>query len=62
MSYTQVSHDFLTGYAGPLPNSGLPEAPYDFNLKLDCIPWVEIEPHAGYFPHAAEEGESKFPE
>lgn len=61
VSYTQVSHDFLTGYAGPLPNSGLPGAPYDFNLKLDCIPWVEIEPHAGYFPHAVEEGESKFP-
>lgn len=60
VSYTQVSHDFLTGYAGPLPISGLPDAPNGFNLKLDCIPWVEIEPHAGYFPHAAEEEDSNF--
>jgi hypothetical protein len=61
VSFNQVSHDFLTGYAGPVPKSGLPEAPYGFNLKLDCIPWVEIEPHAGDFPHASEEKNSNFP-
>jgi hypothetical protein len=60
VSYTQVSHDFLTGYDGPLPNFELRGAPYDFNLKLDCIPWVEIEPHAGYFPHDTEEDDSNF--
>jgi hypothetical protein len=53
--YKQVSHDFLMGYNGPLPESGLPSTPYGFNLDLKCIPWVEIEPHNGYFPHVAEE-------
>lgn len=60
ISYTQVSHDFLTGYAGPLPQSGIPELPYGFNLELECIPWVEIEPHSGNFPHSAEEGDPIF--
>jgi len=56
VSYNQLNHDFLVGYAGPGPASGLPEAPLGFNLVLKCIPWLEIEPLAGEFPLASEEG------
>jgi hypothetical protein len=58
VSYNQISHDFLIGYDGPLPETGLPDAPLGFNLDLECIPWVEIEPVAGYFPHVSDESES----
>jgi len=60
INYTQISHDFLIGYSGPLPATGIPEAPYGFNLELNCIPWAEIEPQAGNYPHNAEESGSDF--
>ena len=55
INYRQLSHDFLIGYDGPLPASGLPEAPLGFNLVMECIPWVEVEPTVGYFPYISEE-------
>ena len=58
IDYHQLSHDFLIGYDGPLPASGLPKAPLDFNLVMECIPWVEIEPNDGYFPYISEESVS----
>jgi hypothetical protein len=56
VTYNQLSHDFLIGYDGPMPVGGLPAVPSGFNLDLECIPWLEIEPEAGVFPHASEEG------
>ncbi|MGA9398953.1 MAG: hypothetical protein WBV22_11920 [Anaerolineaceae bacterium] len=61
LSYSQLSHDFLYGYSGPLPAGRFPEAPYGLSLELQCIPWVEIEPRAGVFPHQAEEDAPKSP-
>lgn len=55
VSYSQVTHDFLFGYSGPAINTGWPEAPFGLSLDLRCIPWVEIEPRDGFFPHQAEE-------
>jgi hypothetical protein len=55
VTYSQLGHDFLIGYDGPLPTSGLPEAPLGFNLVMECIPWVEIEPVTGQFPHVSDE-------
>ena len=65
VNYNQLSHDFLIGYDGPLPVTGLPEVPLDFNLVMECIPWLEIEPIAGQFPHSPEErtsNEAKHPD
>jgi hypothetical protein len=65
VNYTQISHDFLIGYDGPTPKTGLPGSPNGFNLVLKCIPWAEIEPTAGSFPHISEEiqtGETSSPE
>jgi len=61
VSYSQVSHDFLYGYSGPVPAGGWPEAPYGLSLDLQCIPWAEIEPRAGVFPHQTEEDAPKSP-
>ncbi len=55
VNYDQLSHDFLIGYDGPLPPSALPEGPLGFNLVMECIPWMEIEPVTGQFPHVSDE-------
>jgi hypothetical protein len=53
--YTQTSHDFWLGYGGPIPAAGLPEVPFGFNLELQCIPWVGMEPQPGIYPLETEE-------
>ncbi len=55
VTYDQVGHDFLYGYSGPAPVEGWPEVPYGLSFDLQCIPWVEIEPRIGIFPHQTQE-------